>query len=1058
MQPRVTAILVARNGAKHLERTLAALRAQTRQPDVIVAVDCGSTDDTSSLLAAFAPTHFLATDAGLSFGAAVALAVNALPAPEGDNDLLWLLAQDSAPEPSALAALLGELEIAPSVAVAGPKVMEWQAGDYIHEFGQSITPYGATVSLVESELDQGQHDGVSDVLAVSAVGMLVRHSVWEQLGGFDPALAAVDDALDFCIRVRLAGYRVSLAPSAQVTSAGDGVAGLNGSSRGRWRRARLRSIRAAQLHRRLVYAPAAAVPLHWLSLVPLAVVRSVWQLLRKEPAAIPGEFAAAFLAAFRAGRVAQARRRFARSKKLGWGAVSGLRVTAAEVRRRHALRREANLAGLRGTRPEIHFFSTGGAWTLLAAAVASVVLLGPLLGSQTLTGGGFLPLDETLGQLWQSMLYGWRDTGLGFIGAADPFAAVLAVLGSLTFWAPSFALVALYFLAMPLAAVAAWMAATRLTARPGLRAAAAALWVFAPSFLSALADGRPAGILVHVLLPWLFFAGFSAARSWSASASAALLFAAIVACAPSLAPALLLIWLACVIASGRSVMRFIGIPIPALTLAAPLIWDQGARGTWLALLADPGAPVTGAPASVWQLLLGFPRGEFGGWAPIAADAGLPGAVLYVAIPVLLAFLAIPALLALFRPGFRAAACALGAALLGFLTAVASTHLFLTSVGGQLVSVWPGSGLSLYWLGIVGAVLVAFRSERGIVMLPAACACVALVLAVAPLAAAVPLGTSAVAAGGDRTVPAFVSAEARTSPQVGTLEIVPQPDGGIRATVMRGSGPTLNDQSTLAATKQTVSGRDAELATLAGNLVSRSGLDASQGLTDLGIRFVLLRPAAVVASEAGKTAPPTMAAGATLVRATTALDGNAAVAPVGDTAFGRLWRHGQATDAPAAPATPSNPVGLEGLLSLIALIVVFGTTLLLSIPTGANQEAIRQANREAIRRAAREKKRARQKPPVPTAPVVAPVPASEPRGEAVDGTPAAPGAGDATAAPSAVPASPDAAPADPAPIASAPATSEPAAAEAEPPFVSRRTRRAALATASRTQVKDRHEAD
>ena len=36
------------------------------------------------------------------------------------------------------------------------------------------------------EVDQGQHDGRSDVLAVGTAGMLVRREVWDRLGGPDP--------------------------------------------------------------------------------------------------------------------------------------------------------------------------------------------------------------------------------------------------------------------------------------------------------------------------------------------------------------------------------------------------------------------------------------------------------------------------------------------------------------------------------------------------------------------------------------------------------------------------------------------------------------------------------------------------------------------------------------------------------------------------------------------------------------------------------------------------------------------------------------------------------
>jgi len=945
MQPRVTAILVARNGAKHLERTLKALSLQTRKPDIVITVDCGSSDATAQMLADFGPTQFIAADADLNFGQAIAAAVRVTAPPTHDRELLWLLAQDSAPDPTALEILVDALEIAPSVAVAGPKVMEWIAGEYIHNFGESMTPFGATVTLVESELDQGQHDGLSDVLAVSAGGMLVRHQVWEQLGGFDPALSVVDDSLDFCVRVRLAGYRVSVVPAARVTSAGDGVAGPNQSSRGRLRRRRVRAERSAQLHRRLVYAPAGVLALHWLTLLPLAFIRSIGQLLRKEPGAIVGEFSAAFGAAFNGMRVGNARRTFAKTRTLGWDAISTLRVPAAEVRRRHSLKREASLFGLHGERAEIRFFSGGGAWTMLAAAVVGIVMMVPLLGADTLIGGGLLPLSPSLPDLWASVGYGWRDLGLGFVGAADPFAAVLAVLGSIAFWSPSFAFVLVYALAFPLAAVGAWMAATRLTDRGSLRALAAALWVLAPSFLVALADGRPAAILVHLLLPWLFFTWFAAARTWSSSASAALLFAAVAACAPSLAPALLVVWLLSVVLAGRRVMRFIGIPLPALALALPLIADQGLRGTWINLVADPGLPVPSAHAPTLQLLLGMPGGS--GWAGLLDRFGVPGLDPQLFVPILLAPIAVLALLALLLPGARLASGAWLVALLGFGTALAANQLVLAAIGAEPVRVWTGAGLSLYWLGLVGALLIGVRSLRRFALVPGVVAALALVVVVLPLLAALHLGTAAVREGTGQTQPAFVAAEAQIDDRVGTLQLVPQADGGLLATIERGVGATLNQQSTRGSTDQTISAREKALAELAGNLASRSGRDTSADLAEFGIRFIVLQPAGidVLASD-------------TQLRTETALDGNAALAAVGDTEFGRLWQFGE-TDATGGVPAPSRAGGVFGLVTLLIAVAVVGSAVLLSLPIGAGREAVRQANRDAIRRAARAT--AKQKP-------------------------------------------------------------------------------------------------
>ncbi|MGY4859687.1 glycosyltransferase [Cryobacterium sp. AP23] len=960
MQARVTAIIVARNGAAHLQRTLEALRGQTRQPDTVVAVDCGSTDASAELLAAYGPTHFISADANLSFGDAIKTAVRVLPEPDGDHELLWLLAQDSAPETSALEKLVAELEIAPSVAVAGPKVMEWVADQYIHDFGLSMTPYGSAVTLVESELDQEQHDALSDVLAVSAGGMLVRRTVWDRLGGFDSALPVVDDSLDFCVRVRLAGFRVSVVPAARISSAGDGVAGPDGSSRGRASRRRARVERSAQLHRRLVYAPTWTLAVHWLSLVPLAFLRSIIDLLRKEPGAIIGEFAAAFSAAFLGSRVRQARRTFAATRTMPWSSISSLRVSAAEVRRRHALTREAALTGARGDRPEIRFFSRGGAWTLLGAAVLSVGIFATFLGAQTLSGGGLLPLSDTVGALWSNVGYGWRDIGLGFVGGADPFAVILAILGTLTFWSPSFSMVLLYLLALPLAATGAWMAATRLTHRGSIRATAAVLWMLSPTFLTAIAAGRPAAILVHLLLPWLFFAGMAAARSWSASGSAALLFAAIVACAPSLAPALLVGWLLCVLTSGRRVMRFVGIPLPALALALPLIWNQALRGNWLALLADPGVPVPTAPVPVWQLILGFPAGDFGGWTQLLPLWGGDASAVSLMVPLLLVPLAILGLVSLLLPGARSAAFALIAALLGLGTAIVASSVSVAALGSQAVGIWPGAGLSLYWLGIVGAVVYAARGLHKVAVAPLVASALALAVVALPLAAAIPLGTSVVQEGAGRTQPAFVTAEALVDPRVGTLQIVPQPDGGILATIVRGEGARLDLQSTLNSTATVLTQEQSELATLAGNLASQSGADTSAYLATYGISFVLLRPAAETPAEWGSDSSVTAEAEQTTTRATTSLDGTAALVPVGDTAFGRLWRSDASTDAAVNGAIPAHAGGLFGLVTTVIAVIVIGATVLLSIPTGAGREAVRQAHRDAIRRASR-----MSKPPKPT---------------------------------------------------------------------------------------------
>ncbi|MFD4422732.1 glycosyltransferase family 2 protein [Agromyces sp. NPDC058484] len=935
MFPRVTAILVVHHGGDHLRRTLDAIRAQVRTPDALVVVLTEPDADARAHTAAAGATHVVELQEHLSFGEAVRAGERMLDTPASDGDALWLLAEDSAPEPGALGALLATLETARSVAVAGPKLMEWDESDRIVGLGRTVTRLGRSVELVADELDQGQRDASSDVLGLDPAAILVRHTVWQALDGFDPALPTVDDGLDFGIRARLAGHRVAVVPGARVRFAADGVAGPHGGGGSRTARRRARAARAAELHRRLVYAPAPVVPLHWLSLLPLAVFRSIKDLLVKRPGAITGEFGAALATMFSGMRVARARRVLKASRTTGWSSIAPLRMQPDDMRRRRQAAAEERRTRARGRTHDLQFLGTGGGWVLLATAAGSVALFSWLIGAAGVGGGGLLPLSG-FAELWRNAAYGWRDVGTGFVGAADPFNGALAVLGSLTFWSPSFVVVLLWLVALPAAAIGMWFAASRLTGRGSLRAFAAVVWAASPMFLAALAEGRPGAVIAHVLLGWLAFAVFGAATSWAAAATASLLFAAVIAAAPSLTPALLVAWAVALALSGRAAPRLAGLPIPALALALPLIAWQVGRGTPLALLADPGVPLGGPEPSVWQLALGLPSGGWGGWdelvrATTSLDPRLVASLLVV--PLVLAALA-----AVLTPRLRGALLALGTVLLGFATAVAATHVSVAVVGPEVVSVWTGAGLSLAWLGLILAAVIALGAvRRGGAILAAAVAAISLV-AVVPSAAAIATDAVPLAPAAERSLPAFVIAQADTDPRVTTLTMQPESGGGIRAWLEHGTGETLDDQSTLDQTRVELTDDEAELATVAGNLASRSGFDPEAAVREFGVAFVLLAPAADDGREATQAE----------VRARTALDGNAALVAVGETGFGTLWRFSAAEPDAAAARIPAGAGGPLAVVITTIQLIVIGAAVLLSIPTGAGREADRRPSRRVRR--------------------------------------------------------------------------------------------------------------
>ena len=891
----------------------------------MVAVDAGSTDTSAELLAASGPTQLVTTKA-TSFGSAVDRALHVV-APQAADEWIWLLAHDNAPAPTALAQLLGAVEIAPSVAVAGPKLMRWDQSDVIESYGETLTHFGASVSLVDGELDQAQHDTHDDVMGVGAGGMLVRRAVWAELGGFDPGLPSVDAALDFSIRARLAGHRVVVVPGAKVASIG-GPEFFGRRSVAPRRRARI--ARAAQLHRRLVYAPPPAVPFHWLSLVPLAVFRALGQLLAKRPGFVGGEFAAAFAAAFTGG-VGAARRNLRKHRALGWAAVAPFRMPQRTLRERRAQAREAALAPRQGSvqqEDRAGFLAHGGLGVVVLAAIAGLVMFGPLLGAQALTGGGLLPTSATVGELWSHVGWGWRDLGTGLTGAADPFAYVVAIIGSIAFWSPSYGVVLVYLVALPVAALGAWFAARRITQRPWLPSIAAVLWVVAPPLLSSLSGGHLGAVIAHLLLPWLLLAALNAPRSWAASAGAALLMAAVAASAPVLIPALLVCWFAWLVARPTRALRIVGIPIPMLALFAPLVVQQVLRGNPLGILAEPGVPVAGAETTPWQLALGSAAPGLDGWTHALEKTTLPSTAPAFIVAGLLLVLGALALGALFLPGSPRAIPALGVALLGYGTAVAAAHIQVALAGSTVADIWPGAALSLFWLGLVASALVALDALGRASIPLAALAVVTVVILAIPTLGSFAQQTAAITSSTGRILPAVVEAESRDHPLVGTLVLSPVEGGSILSELQRGDGARLDDQSTVVATTTASSAADADLRTLAGNLASQSGLDFEKALGEFGIGFVLLQPAADDAPDK-----------AVRQRAADALDSNAALSHVTNTDEGSsLWRVVSPTFA-GATTGPGNTDTALGRSILIGQGIVFGLTLLLGIPTSRRRRRV-----------------------------------------------------------------------------------------------------------------------
>jgi len=212
---RVTAILVLHDGQLWLPEVVASLTSQTLQVDSIVAVDTGSIDSSAKLVKG-ARIPVLPMDRDTGFGEAIAHAVATLPnSNDPDHEWLWIIHDDLSVDRCALENLIAEVDSRPNVAMAGPKLLGWHDRTHLLEIGISIAANGNRwTGLEPAEYDQGQRDGVHDVLAVSTAGALIRRDVFEQLGGFDPNLDLFRDDVDFGWRLYSAGFAAIAVSSA----------------------------------------------------------------------------------------------------------------------------------------------------------------------------------------------------------------------------------------------------------------------------------------------------------------------------------------------------------------------------------------------------------------------------------------------------------------------------------------------------------------------------------------------------------------------------------------------------------------------------------------------------------------------------------------------------------------------------------------------------------------------------------------------------------------------------------------------------------------------------
>ena len=564
MSLTTAAIVVSHAQPELLKQALAAVVAQTHPAKQLVVVETSDNSECAEIALSFGAA--LVRLPGGRLGAAIEAGRLAL---ESQPDWLWVLHDDAIAESWALERLIKTVEISPSVGLVGAKLLEAERTGVIQQLGLTATALGTPFLLVQDEFDQGQHDQVSDTLAVSTAGMLISNQAWQQLDGLrdDVPLFAAD--VDLGARARIAGYRVIVEPAARIRH--HGLSMNSGRSRAWLGSSRWFALRRAQLHLAFTLPRLPMALLLLLLAAPIALMRALGQLLQKRPQRVLLELLAPLVFWFSFGQALTARRRI--SALGSRSALSGLLATPRQLRARRQARLRHLPAPAPGETPR-GLFATGSWWLALIPLAASLQLFPR---DVALTGGALLPLSTDFSRVFAAT--GTSTVAvLGGSGVpSDPFNWALLAIAALSPTVPSLALAIFVYAAGAIAFWGAWKLLAFFGESIWMRNLLALGYALSPALALTQQQLLVQDLVALALLPWvlhLVLKTLNAAtlsRAWRWLGLAGLAFAMLAVSSAALAAVVLAIAIIAGVVRWRRLLIVIWLPLPAAALMFPAI-------------------------------------------------------------------------------------------------------------------------------------------------------------------------------------------------------------------------------------------------------------------------------------------------------------------------------------------------------------------------------------------------------------------------------------------------------------------------------------------------------
>ena len=223
---KVCVAILNYNGEEYLESYLPQVLYSSSDPINIAVIDNASTDESVNYLQDWHPeVQIIQLTKNHGFADGYNRGMEHI-----DAEYIVILNSDVSVATHWLDPIIDRMDEDPRLSIVQPKIRSLEergqfeyagaSGGFIDALGY---PYcrGRIFDTVEN--DEAQYDKQMDIDWATGAAMVVRTKVFKELGGFDGDYFAHMEEIDFCIRARKAGHKISVEPSAIVYHLGGGT-------------------------------------------------------------------------------------------------------------------------------------------------------------------------------------------------------------------------------------------------------------------------------------------------------------------------------------------------------------------------------------------------------------------------------------------------------------------------------------------------------------------------------------------------------------------------------------------------------------------------------------------------------------------------------------------------------------------------------------------------------------------------------------------------------------------------------------------------------------------